>query len=1038
MKPKVLHKRSNSTISGGGALVPASSALSYGEIAINYKDGKETLFIKNDSDEVVAFESGEHVWERGTGENSVQQKGTGAVASGVCAVAEGVSTTASGVSSHAEGNLSIALGKYSHAEGNKAQALGDGSHAEGVEYNEIGTSAMADAAHAEGAGVVVKGQAAHGEGLLNVAGRTQEAAVAALADFPNLSGTTEQKVSKLIGFASHSEGSSTQALGTSSHAEGNSTQALVNATHAEGDTTTASGEAAHSEGYKTTASGNQSHSEGFNTQATANQAHSEGKKTIASAENAHSEGNETKAVGNASHSEGYRTYAYGAMSHIEGTSSTLVSDANAASESVESIWEENGHNFSLSRGQGSHVEGKNCLATGDWSHAEGVSSSATKIGSHAEGSGVASGYYAHAEGNSTVASGGYSHAEGSSTRASNTDSHAEGSSTMASGLNSHAEGGSTIASGINSHAEGYYTKPSGSNSHAEGDSTTAQNKSEHAEGQYNVSNKANSTFGDAGNTIHSVGIGTSSQRKNAFEIMQNGDAYLYGVGGYSGTTIGTGISTLQKCVGKMQEITWSALKSLRDSSGLTPGMQYRITDYNTTTTQANTQAAGHQFDIIVVADSVNKLNENARAIRHSGDTYFSGSTLEAWELKYDIDNDTAKFAWADSGATGRGVIYYMKDEWNNECPYDFKNIQFARWEQTTPVGYVFDEDEWDYVQDSDQSWVSGYNLKAGFYSLDGNSNDVMLFYNEDLADYRKKISYTVSSTPTYCYTFGRGLDTSLGKVYDNVIKEYYKSNKLQLNNIVFLQTTLSQNCYSNTFGSNCHNNTFGNNCRSNTFGNDCGSNTFGIYCNFNTFGNDCNFNTFGNSCYSNTFGYGCNFNTFGDSCNFNTFGNSCYSNTFGYDCHSNTFGISCYSNTFGNYYESNTFGNSCYSNTFGYDCESNTFGDGCNSNTFGNYCRFNTFGESVQYFITGNATGATTSAQTNDYIQYLIVENGVQNVNAYCTGTTSSSNYCQNIKIGLGLKGTSSSNRLQIDITQQIGATASVTYQPANSQVISV
>lgn len=27
---------------------------------------------------------------------------------------------------------------------------------------------------------------------------------------------------------------------------------------------------------------------------------------------------------------------------------------------------------------------------------------------------------------------------------------------------------------------------------------------------------------------------------------------------------------------------------------------------------------------------------------------------------------------------GKGVIYYMKDEWGNECPYDFKNIQFTR------------------------------------------------------------------------------------------------------------------------------------------------------------------------------------------------------------------------------------------------------------------------------------------------------------------------------------------------------------------------
>ena len=83
-------------------------------------------------------------------------------------------------------------------------------------------------------------------------------------------------------------------------------------------------------------------------------------------------------------------------------------------------------------------------------------------------------------------------------------------------------------------------------------------------------------------------------------------------------------------------------------------------------------------------------------------------------------------------------------------------------------------------------------------------------------------------------------------------------------------------------------------------------------------------------------------------------------------------------------------------------------------------------------------TTAPTASDAKSFVRWLIVENGVRYVNAYCTGTTSSSNYCQNIKIGLGLKGTSSSDRLQIDITQQIGATASVTYQPANSQVINI
>ena len=49
------------------------------------------------------------------------------------------------------------------------------------------------------------------------------------------------------------------------------------------------------------------------------------------------------------------------------------------------------------------------------------------------------------------------------------------------------------------------------------------------------------------------------------------------------------------------------------------------------------------------------------------------ANIPAWELKYCLDNDTERFAWADD-EQGKGIIYYMKDEWNNECPYDFKNI----------------------------------------------------------------------------------------------------------------------------------------------------------------------------------------------------------------------------------------------------------------------------------------------------------------------------------------------------------------------------
>ena len=120
-------------------------------------------------------------------------------------------------------------------------------------------------------------------------------------------------------------------------------------------------------------------------------------------------------------------------------------------------------------------------------------------------------------------------AEGDGTTASGIyGSHAEGYHTRATGWGAHAEGEGTKASGNYSHAEGDQTAASGNYSHTEGFGTIANNLVEHASGQHNVSSKANNTFGNSGNTLFSVGNGTStSARHNAFEIRQNGDIYYF-------------------------------------------------------------------------------------------------------------------------------------------------------------------------------------------------------------------------------------------------------------------------------------------------------------------------------------------------------------------------------------------------------------------------------------------------------------------------------------------------------------------------------
>ena len=422
---------------------------------------------------------------------------------------------------------------------------------------------------------------------------------------------------------------------------------------------------------------------------------------------------------------------------------------------------------------------------------------------------------------------------------------------------------------------------------------------------------------DKATTLAGYGIGdayTKSEVDTALNTKQNTLTPGNGIS-IKGNVISSTVDSL------ITPITYAELVALRDSSSLVAGMQYRITDYACTTIQENTQSAGHPFDIIVTADSENTLNEEARAIQHQGDTYFADCDLNAWKIWYCLDNDNTRFAWADS-VNGKGVIYRMIDEWNNDVPYDFKNIMF--------------NGSWGY-------WAYTFNW------INNESDNTC----EDL------------SVAQYTHTNDEG---GYSHTYGNIIKPYGDDvgnygNPLQLNVNVFLYSESYDGgwfygCYSNTFGDSCYFNTFGNSCYSNTFGNNCYSNTFGNSCSSNTFGNNCHSNTFGNSCSSNTFGNDCYSNTFGNDCYSNTFGNNCYSNTFGNDCYSNTFGNNCYSNT---------FGNSCSSNTFGNDCYSIKLATSNSAITKYNYYRYNHFGDGCQYILFKGAETASLSAQVQNY-----------------------------------------------------------------------
>lgn len=484
----------------------------------------------------------------------------------------------------------------------------------------------------------------------------------------------------------------------------------------------------------------------------------------------------------------------------------------------------------------------------------------------------------------------------------------------------------------------------------------------------------------------------------------------------------------------MTYITYDELKALRDNGQLIPGMFYRITDYQCTTSQDGTRATNHRFGIIVQALSEDRLSEIAKADFNDEDSYFAynGANLAAWEIKYCLDNDTTRFAWALDGQAitnlesmysngqplvrqpsvdgcgdgeyqyawgtkadaddgdntnfwysknevitdcetvwsegeeqiarvieGKGVIYYMKDEHGNECPYDFKNIQFKR-VITLDNGYPeYDPQGGDHTQ---EAWV--YTFCGRSYHID---NDEW----SELKDGSLESPYGHESDEGTS-TFHNNVIGEYRSLYDGENEDYTKCGKLHLSNNVFfgyweeIGSTDPENypyyyaygCMNNKLGTNCYNNTFHHCCSYNTFGNYCSDNILGDYCVCNTFGDYCVFNTFNEACGGNHLGYGCGDNVFDVLCNDNALGRSSWGNVFGYYCVSNTFNKACQYTTFGELCDFNTFADTCYETTFGDYCNRNYFALSCSE------AQFNGSGN----FVACNLTYGTTLNKSDSFI----------------------------------------------------------------------
>lgn len=247
------------------------------------------------------------------------------------------------------------------------------------------------------------------------------------------------------------------------------------------------------------------------------------------------------------------------------------------------------------------------------------------------------------------------------------------------------------------------------------------------------------------------------------------------------------------------------------------------------------------------------------------------ANIPAWKLKYCLDNDTTRFAWADE-ERGRGVIYWMKDEHNNECPYDFKNIQFRR------------DSDW---QTEHSDFIEDLGISVG---------DVEWFYtfswvNEDLEVEDLTLRQDLTTDDPWRYG-----------THNNIIKETLTEDEigaLWLNHNLFINTYY----YLEGFFLGCYQNKIENNSNKNTFGNECFNNSLGAQNRENIFNSSCYDNELGHACWrnrfksssKNTLNYECYFNRLLNS-RYTIFGNNCRSNEINYS-RSNTFGQSCSSIT---------------------------------------------------------------------------------------------------------------------------------------------
>jgi hypothetical protein len=255
------------------------------------------------------------------------------------------------------------------------------------------------------------------------------------------------------------------------------------------------------------------------------------------------------------------------------------------------------------------------------------------------------------------------------------------------------------------------------------------------------------------------------------------------------------------------------------------------------------------------------------------------TTVSGQVISVDVDKDFG----------GRGIIYYMKDEHENECSYDFKNILFKRWAGNTVN---------DYIDGLDSYGGSGDTVGYVHWLSSGSGSIWGINLPSNGSTYQPTYYYTFTKRVSVSNPNCKNIDNSLTSTdinntsgsNGNSIKSRYSEGAITLNDIIILSGNYNKfgfNCYSITVAGGS-NNEFGNGCYDirmrasscNKFGSRClyiylsssSNNTFGNFCNYLKLSRNSTYNRLGdgcNNCYLGQYSAYCIFNNHCEYVNFN-------------------------------------------------------------------------------------------------------------------------------------------------------------------------